>query len=134
MRALRRDANGEVDESLVPKAIRDWYVGSEDEQDTVSECDSDCEWEWVFCGDENICFFDFFAFWPKIVWSMGKMGLYIWYSIIGGKSKSTEISMTVEISDQKNLGIIGGLVGLFETGFGSFISARIVSESAADLG
>ena len=41
--------------------------------------------------------------------------------------------MTVEISDQKNLGIIGGLVGLFETAFGIVISARIVSESAADL-
>ena len=45
MRALRRDADGEIDESLVPRAIRDWYVDSEDEQDTSSECDSDCEWE-----------------------------------------------------------------------------------------
>jgi len=45
MRALRRDADGEIDKSLVPKVIRDWYVDSEDEQDTVSECDSDCEWE-----------------------------------------------------------------------------------------
>ena len=45
MRALRRDADGEIDESLVPRPIRDWYVDSEDEQDTTSECDSDCEWE-----------------------------------------------------------------------------------------
>ena len=45
MRALRRDADGEIDETLVPKAIRDWYVDSEDEQDTTSECDSDCEWK-----------------------------------------------------------------------------------------
>ena len=45
MRALRGDADGEIDESLVPKAIRDWYVDSEDEQDTISEYDSDCEWE-----------------------------------------------------------------------------------------
>ena len=45
MRALCRDADGEIDESLVPRPIRDWYVDSEDEQDTTSECDSDCEWE-----------------------------------------------------------------------------------------
>ena len=45
MRTLRRDADGEIDESLVPNGIRDWYVDSEDEQDTLSECDSDCEWE-----------------------------------------------------------------------------------------
>ena len=35
----------EIDESLVLKAIRDWYVDSEDEQDTLSGCDSDCEGE-----------------------------------------------------------------------------------------
>ena len=45
MRAYRRDADGDVDESLVLKAIREWYVDSEDERDTTSECDSDCEWE-----------------------------------------------------------------------------------------
>ena len=44
MRALRRDADGEMDESLIPKAIRGWYADSEDEQDTCCECDSDCEW------------------------------------------------------------------------------------------
>ena len=30
---------------LVPRSIRDWYVDTEEEQDTTSECDSDCEWE-----------------------------------------------------------------------------------------
>jgi len=45
MRAYRRDADGNIDESLVPKAIREWYVNTEDEQDTTSESDSDCEWK-----------------------------------------------------------------------------------------
>ena len=45
MRALRRDADSEIDEGLVPNVIRDWYVNSEDEQDTISEYDSDCEWQ-----------------------------------------------------------------------------------------
>ena len=46
MWALRRDADGEIHESLVPRLIRDWYVDTEEEQDTTSECDhSDCEWE-----------------------------------------------------------------------------------------
>ena len=38
------DPDGVIDETLVPRAIRDWYVDSEDEQDTTFECDSDCEW------------------------------------------------------------------------------------------
>ncbi len=41
MRALRRDADGEIDESLVPQSIRDWYKDSADEQSTDSECESD---------------------------------------------------------------------------------------------
>ena len=45
MRALRRDADGEIDDSLIPKAIREWYTDSEDEEETSSESDSDCEWE-----------------------------------------------------------------------------------------
>ena len=45
MRAFRRDAGGEIDESLIPKAIREWYADSEDEQDTSCEYSSDCEWE-----------------------------------------------------------------------------------------
>ena len=44
MRALRRDADGEIDESLVPKSIREWCTNTDDEQDTSSECDSGCEW------------------------------------------------------------------------------------------
>ena len=43
MWALRWDAEGETDESLVPRAIRDWYVDSEDEQDRTSEFYSECE-------------------------------------------------------------------------------------------
>ena len=45
MRALRRDADGEIDENLVPKAIREWYESAEDAEDTSSESESDCEWE-----------------------------------------------------------------------------------------
>ena len=42
--ALRRNTEGDIDESLVPQSIRDWYDGTDDEQDTDSEHDSDCEW------------------------------------------------------------------------------------------
>ena len=45
LRAYRWDADGDIDESLILKAIREWYVDTEDEQDTPSESDSDCEWE-----------------------------------------------------------------------------------------
>ena len=44
MRTLRRNTEGDIDESLVPKSIRDWYEGTDDEQDTDSENESDCEW------------------------------------------------------------------------------------------
>ena len=44
MRALRRNTEGDIDESLVPQSIRDWYEGTDDEQDTDSENESDCEW------------------------------------------------------------------------------------------
>ena len=37
---IRRD----IDESLVPQSVRDWYDGTDDEQDTDSEQESDCEW------------------------------------------------------------------------------------------
>ena len=46
MRALRRDADGEIDESLIPKSIRDWYNNTDDEAGTEAESDSDCEWSW----------------------------------------------------------------------------------------
>ena len=44
MRALRRNTEVDIDESLVPQSIRDWYEGTDDEQDTDSENESDCEW------------------------------------------------------------------------------------------
>ena len=43
MRALRRNADGEIDESLVPQEIREWYEESEDEKQTSSESESDCD-------------------------------------------------------------------------------------------
>ena len=33
---------GDIDESLVLKSIKGWYQGTDDEQDTDSEKDSDC--------------------------------------------------------------------------------------------
>ena len=41
IRALRRNMEGDIDESLVPQSIRNWYG---DEGDTESEKESDCEW------------------------------------------------------------------------------------------
>ena len=43
MRALRLNTEGNIDESLFPQSIQDWYDGADDEQDTDSENDSDCE-------------------------------------------------------------------------------------------
>ena len=43
MRTLRRDTEGDIDESLVPQSIRGWYNGTDDEQITESENESDCE-------------------------------------------------------------------------------------------
>ena len=45
MRALRRNTEGDIDESLVPQSIRDWYDGTDDEEDTESEKEFDCEWD-----------------------------------------------------------------------------------------
>ena len=45
MRTLRRDADGDIDESLIPDEIKKWYDDSEDAADTCSENESDCEWE-----------------------------------------------------------------------------------------
>ena len=42
-RAHRRNANGDIDEDLLPKELLDWYVDSSDEEDTVPEHDSDVE-------------------------------------------------------------------------------------------
>ena len=43
MRALRRNASGDIDENLVPQEIREWYKDSEDEKQTSSESESDCD-------------------------------------------------------------------------------------------
>ena len=43
MRTLRRNTEGDIDESSVPQSL-DWYNGTNDEQDTESENESDCEW------------------------------------------------------------------------------------------
>ena len=42
-RAHRRDSKGDVDESIIPQDILDWYTDSSDEEDTVPERDSDVE-------------------------------------------------------------------------------------------
>ena len=44
-RAYRRDANGDIDSSLIPQGIRDWYESLSDEEDTFDECESDVEYE-----------------------------------------------------------------------------------------
>ena len=36
---------GEVDESLVPDSIKEWYDGDSDEEDTFEEVESDVECE-----------------------------------------------------------------------------------------
>ena len=45
MWALRRNTEGDIDESLVPQSIRDWYDGTDDEEDTESEKEFDCGWD-----------------------------------------------------------------------------------------
>ena len=42
-RAHRRDENGDIDESLIPNDISTWYVDSSDEEETLSEQESDIE-------------------------------------------------------------------------------------------
>ena len=42
-RAFRRDANGNIDESLIPTDLLAWYEDSDDEEDTVEEIDGDVE-------------------------------------------------------------------------------------------
>ena len=44
MQALHWNTEGDIDESLVPQSIRDLYNGIDDEQDTESENEYDCEW------------------------------------------------------------------------------------------
>ena len=47
-----RDENGDVDEALIPEGIKAWYVNSSDEEETVSERDSDVE---IDSDDQNSC-------------------------------------------------------------------------------
>ena len=42
-RAHRRDENGDIDMTLIPADIKAWYVDSGDEEETVSEYESDVE-------------------------------------------------------------------------------------------
>ena len=42
-RAHRRDEKGDFDMTLIPADIKSWYVDSIDEEETVSECESDVE-------------------------------------------------------------------------------------------
>ena len=42
-RALRRNEKGEIDESLIPDSIKEWYDGDSDEEDTFEEVESDVE-------------------------------------------------------------------------------------------
>ena len=44
IRALRQNTEGDIDENLVPQSIQETYDGTDDEQDTDSENESDCEW------------------------------------------------------------------------------------------
>ena len=43
MGALLRNTDGDIDEILVPKDIREWYEDSEDEKQTSSESEGDCD-------------------------------------------------------------------------------------------
>ena len=42
-KAFRRNAEGDIDESLIPASLLAWYEGSDDEEETVDEVDSDVE-------------------------------------------------------------------------------------------
>ena len=44
-RAHRRNEKGDIDNSLIPIDIQEWYIDSSDEEETVSERESDLETE-----------------------------------------------------------------------------------------
>ena len=55
------DENGDIDMTLIPADIKAWYVDTSDEEETVSECESDVESSWnmlwssfVYKGAETI--------------------------------------------------------------------------------
>ena len=43
--AYRRNEKGDIDISLVPQGVRDWYESQSDEEDTFEERDSDVEFD-----------------------------------------------------------------------------------------
>ena len=44
-RAHRRDGAGDIDSTLIPADIRAWYADSSDEDETVSEQESDLDFD-----------------------------------------------------------------------------------------
>ena len=42
-RAFRRNADGDIDETLIPRSLVEWYADSDDEEDTVEEVEDDVE-------------------------------------------------------------------------------------------
>ena len=41
-----RNADGDIDLSLIPQDVRDWYESLSDEKDTFEECESDVKCAW----------------------------------------------------------------------------------------
>ena len=44
-RVHQRNGKGDIDHSLIPNDIQEWYVDSSDEEETISERESDLETE-----------------------------------------------------------------------------------------
>ena len=65
---------------------------------------------------------------------MRKMSQKIWYSIIKFETECLEISMRIKISVQNFLGVMTGLLGVFEDTIKILIADRIDSESGVTLG
>ena len=40
---FQRNEEGDIDESLIPQALLDWYDDTDDEEETVEEVESDVE-------------------------------------------------------------------------------------------
>ena len=52
----RENAEGDIDESLIPSGLSAWYDDSDDEEETVEEVDSDVQ--------EGLgCWFGLISFW-----------------------------------------------------------------------
>ena len=52
-RAHRRNEKGDIDHSLIPTDIQVWYIDSSDEEDTVSERESELETEEPSNGSDH---------------------------------------------------------------------------------